>query len=80
MAVTNKRKVDIGAIIEQSEPILEAIRRGGLEAMKRHIQAGVPMVGYKDGQVIHIPPEELVEMLKASEGLERHGRDKSTTP
>jgi hypothetical protein len=67
MAVTNKRNVDIDALIEQREPVLEAIRRGGVEAMKRHIQAGVPMVGYKDGQVIHIPPAELAEMLKAAE-------------
>ncbi|MDR1607170.1 MAG: hypothetical protein LBT38_02000, partial [Deltaproteobacteria bacterium] len=64
--MTNERKVDIDAQIKRREPVLEAIRRvgleairrGGLEAMKRHIQAGVPMVGYKDGQVVHIPPEE----------------------
>jgi len=65
--VSAKRKVDIYALIEQREPVLEAIRRATLEAIKRHIQAGVPMVGYKDGQVIHIPPEELAEILKASE-------------
>jgi hypothetical protein len=65
--MTEKRNVDIEALIRQKEPVTEAIRLGGLEAMKRHIQAGVPMVGYKDGQVIHIPPEELAEMLKAAE-------------
>jgi hypothetical protein len=67
--VTNKRrKVDIGALLnDRRDFILEAIRRGGIEAMKRHIQAGVPMVGYKDGQVIHIPPEELTELLKETE-------------
>ncbi|MDR1872397.1 MAG: hypothetical protein LBS60_10865 [Deltaproteobacteria bacterium] len=67
--MTNKRrKVDIGALLnDRRDFILEAIRRGGIEAMKRHIQAGVPMVGYKDGQVIHIPPEELTELLKETE-------------
>jgi hypothetical protein len=67
MAVTNKGKVDIGALIERREPVLEAIRRGGLEAMWRHVQAGVPMVGCKDGQVIDIEAEELAQMLKAAE-------------
>ena len=65
--MANKKKVDIDALIEQREPVLEAIRLGGMEAMKRHIQAGMPMVGYKDGQVIQIPPEELAGMLKAAE-------------
>jgi hypothetical protein len=71
MVVANKRKVDISAMIEQREPILEAIRRGGLEAMKRHVQAGVPMAGHKDGRVIRIPPEELAEILKAAESAEQ---------
>jgi hypothetical protein len=63
----NKKNVDIEALIRSVTPVTDAIRRGGLEAMKRHIQAGVPMVGYRDGQVIHIPPEELAEMLDAAE-------------
>jgi len=66
MAMSGK-KVDIDALFLEKTPITEAIRRGGLEAMKRHIQAGVPMVSYKDGQVIHIQPEELTEMLAAAE-------------
>jgi hypothetical protein len=35
--------------------------------MKRHIQAGAPMVAYRDGQVVHVPPEELAEILAAAE-------------
>jgi hypothetical protein len=31
--------------------------------MKRYIQAGVPMAGDRNGQVVRIPPEELVETL-----------------
>jgi hypothetical protein len=65
--MSDKKNVDIEALIRAGTPVTEAIRRGGLEAMKRHIQAGVPMVGYRDGQVVHIPPEELVEMLAAAE-------------
>ena len=59
-----KRKVDIGELIRQSDPITDAIRRGGIEAMKQYIQAGLPMVSWKDGGVVMIPPEELKEMLR----------------
>ena len=62
-----KRNVDIEALIRETTPVTLAIRRGGLEAMKRHIQAGQPMVSYRDGRVVHIPPEELVEILAAAE-------------
>lgn len=65
--MSKKRAVDVEALICEEPPVIEAIRRGNLEVMKRHIQAGVPMVSWKGGQVIKIPPEELVEMLKAAE-------------
>ena len=65
--MSDKKDIDIDALIQEETPVTEAIRRGSLEAMKRHIQAGRPMVSYKDGQVIHIPPEELSEMLAVME-------------
>ncbi|MDR0354345.1 MAG: hypothetical protein LBJ64_01210 [Deltaproteobacteria bacterium] len=65
--MTDKKNVDLEALIQRGDPVTAAIRQGGLEAMKRCIQAGVPMVGHKNGQVIRIPPEELAEMLKAAE-------------
>jgi hypothetical protein len=71
MVVAGKRKVDISAVIGRGDAVLEAIRRGGLEAMRRHVQAGVPMVGCKDGQVVHIPPEQLSKILKAAESADR---------
>jgi hypothetical protein len=61
--MSNKTDIDIDALIQEETPITEAIRRGSLEAMKRHIMAGQSMVSYKDGQVIHIPVEELSKML-----------------
>jgi hypothetical protein len=63
----NKKNVDIESLIQDGKPVTDAIRRGGLEAMKRHIQAGIPMAAYKDGRVIRISPEELTEMLKSAE-------------
>lgn len=65
--MSGKKKVDIDAIFQNSTIVTEAIRRAGLEAMRRHIQAGEPMVAYRDGQVVHIPPEELAELLAAAE-------------
>jgi hypothetical protein len=67
MAMSNKKDIDIEALIQERTPVTEAIRRGGLEAMKRHIQAGLPMVDYRNGRVVHVPPEELKELLAAAE-------------
>jgi hypothetical protein len=62
--MSDKKPIDILALIEQETPITEAIRQGTFEAMKRHIAGNVPMVSFRDGQIIHISPEELKEMLK----------------
>jgi hypothetical protein len=67
MAMSGKKDIDIDALILERTPVTEAIRRSGLETMKRHIQAGLPMVDYRNGQVVHIPPEELTELLAAAE-------------
>ena len=61
------RSVDIDALIKEDAPILDAIRRGGIEAMKRHIQTGVPMVSWRDGKVVTLHPEELKIMLERYE-------------
>jgi hypothetical protein len=65
--MAENRVVDIDALIAQGEPIKEAIRRGAREAMKRHIQAGVPMVSWKDGKTVMLSPEELKKMLAEAE-------------
>lgn len=65
--MTQKKNVDISALFEQGDAVREAVRRGGLEAMKLHIRAGVPMVSWKDGKVVHIPPSELEKMLAEAE-------------
>ena len=65
--MSNKKHIDIEALIREATPVTEAIRRGWMDAMKRHIQAGESMVSHRDGRVVHIPPEELAEMLAAAE-------------
>jgi hypothetical protein len=56
---------DIGTLLKQKNLTLEAIRKGGREAMKRYIQAGEPMVSWQDGKIVYIAPEELQKMLDA---------------
>jgi hypothetical protein len=63
------RTVDMADLIENDAPIIEALRKGAREAMKRHIMAGQPMVSWEDGQVVLIPPEKLIEMLKETGDL-----------
>ncbi len=61
--MTVKREVDISALWQQGGGVRDAIRRGGLEAMKMYIRAGESMVSWKDGKVVFIPPAELEKML-----------------
>ena len=62
--MTNKRRVDIARLLQEDEPVKEAIRLGIRDAMKRHIAGGVPMVTWRDGKIAYIQPEELIELLK----------------
>ena len=62
--MANKRRVDIAKLLEEDEPVKEAIRLGIREAMKRHIAGGVPMVVRRDGKTVYLSPEELSEMLR----------------
>ena len=64
-----KKAVDIDALIAQGEPIKNAIRLGARAAMKRHIQAGVPMVSQQDGKTVMLSPKELEQMLAEAESI-----------
>lgn len=65
--MTAKKDIDIAALFKQGDAVRNAVRRGGLEAMKQYIRAGESMVSWKDGKVVHIPPEELKKMLAEAE-------------
>lgn len=69
MPMTAKNDIDISTLFEQGDAVLDAVRRGGLEAMKRYIRAGESMVSWKDGKVVRIPPEDLKKMLAEAEQL-----------
>jgi hypothetical protein len=75
------QKIDdvAGAFIEGT-PIDLALARGVLEALRRHKQAGVPVVEWRDGRAVLVPPEEIdlrpLEREIASLARQRNG-DKS---
>ncbi|MGL4942447.1 MAG: hypothetical protein ACRC46_04565 [Thermoguttaceae bacterium] len=54
---------DLAELLRDDKLILNAIRLGSLEAMKRHIAGGVPMVSMKDGEIVYIQPDELKRIL-----------------
>lgn len=62
--MTDKKQIDIDALITNEAVVTEALRKGAREAMKKHIAAGVPMVSWEDGKVVEISTERLIEMLQ----------------
>lgn len=65
--MVDKTDVDIAALIQRNDLVLQAIRRGSLEAMKQYIQAGESMVSWEDGRVVYITPEELKKIVEEVE-------------
>lgn len=45
--------------IADLEKITEALATGAREALKRHKQAGNPVVVWRDGKMVWIKPEEI---------------------
>jgi hypothetical protein len=51
---------DIRAIFREGSKIDAAIRRAARNALLAHKREGLPVPAWKDGQVVWIPPEEIV--------------------
>ena len=54
------KSIDVGERFADTERVTEAVRQAGREARLKHKQLGVPLVVWRDGQVVEIPPEEIV--------------------
>ncbi|MGH8676171.1 MAG: hypothetical protein ACREVG_17930 [Burkholderiales bacterium] len=39
--------------------VMEIFDRAGREALKRHKALGIPIVIWRDGRVVKVPPEEI---------------------
>jgi hypothetical protein len=57
----------------------EALRLSARDAYIRHKQAGVPLVVWRDGQIVHVPPDEIVVPPEgaARSGAKRKARSAS---
>jgi hypothetical protein len=55
---------DISAIMADGRPVDLALRKAAREALVKHKQAGQPVVVWRDGKTVLIPPEEIDDILK----------------
>ena len=52
-------KKDIGTILVEGTAIDEAVKKAVRDAILKHKQAGNPIVGMKDGEMVWLKPEEI---------------------
>ena len=50
----------VSKLLADTHCVTDAIRQAGRDARLRHKQLGVPLVVWRDGQVVEVPPEEIV--------------------
>lgn len=62
MASRREPRRDILELMKDGREIDAALARAGRDAIRRHKRGGVPLVICKDGQVVHVPPEELPDL------------------
>lgn len=60
MGVESTESVNIAERLADRARMDRAMRRAARDAAIRHKQAGVPLVVWRDGKVVEIPPEEIV--------------------
>ena len=53
------KKKDIAAMFRDGKEIDAALERAGRQALLLHKRAGQPVVVWRDGQVVWVPPEEI---------------------
>ena len=58
--MANRKQRDIEKLLGNRALVRKALAEGVREALLRHKQAGLPVVQWRDGKVVWIPPEEIV--------------------
>ena len=53
------RQVDIDGAFREGTSIDEAMQEAARAAARLHKRLGLPLVVWRDGRVVHIPPEEI---------------------
>ncbi|MFI5382035.1 MAG: hypothetical protein ACHRHE_22295 [Tepidisphaerales bacterium] len=54
-----KRRKSIGTLFAEGKPIDAAMRRAAQEAVQKHRQAGLPVVVWRDGRMVHVLPKQV---------------------
>lgn len=60
--------VDVDQVCRDGAEVDAAVERAAREARLRHKQLGVPLVVWRDGRTVEIPPEEIVVDLPEEAG------------
>ena len=50
---------DIDRLFREGTPIDDALKAATREAYRKHKQAGLPVLVWKDGQGVWLPPEQI---------------------
>jgi hypothetical protein len=58
--MSGEENIDIDALVRDGAKIDAAMAEAARQAMLRHKQLGFPLVVWRDGQVVEIPPDEIV--------------------
>ena len=63
----NKRNGDVGTIVRDDKIIEDALAAGVRDALRRHLQAGQPVVEWQDGKIVWLGPDEIKKRIKEIE-------------
>ena len=58
--MTQRKKPDIDKIFREGVEIDRAVRRAARDARIEHKKLGIPLVIWRDGKTVLVPPEEIV--------------------
>ena len=58
--IRKAQELDVSEILSDTQRVTEAVRQAGRDARLKHKQLGVPLVVWRDGKVVEIPPDEIV--------------------
>ena len=57
--MANEQERDISKLFDQGTAIAQAMNAAAREAVLQHKQKGLPLVVWRDGKVVWIPPDEI---------------------
>lgn len=55
---------DISALMEEGTQVDAALRRAAREALAAHVRAGLPVVEWRDGKCVWVPPDEIQKQIE----------------